>query len=211
MGFLKNRAHLTIVILTIALGGIDNPLKAQKGKGAFKQLSCFEMAWAIGHPFKVARGKRTSQEALDLYYQVKDTLWPSMQGVSDSADAFRHALWMVLLSESMSAGAAYRLGLAHEKANYRQMKKGELEDGSQIEVGFIQMDLHNNLHAIQAMNCQSNSIESATDFALSLVRSGVLKVNPESSSIRRRTLFKSYRIRKVDFTNCSPLQPLQLD
>lgn len=59
-------------------------------------------------------------------------------------DAFRHAYWMALLSQKIKIKKALKLGMAHEKGNYLQFKKHQLEEGTLPDSMSSVMDLWNN-------------------------------------------------------------------
>jgi hypothetical protein len=65
-------------------------------------------------------------------------------------DAFKHAYWMALLSQEISARKAFKLGKAHEKGNYltyKKAKKKGLADSHNTLAS--EMDLWNNDKGIE--------------------------------------------------------------
>ena len=65
-------------------------------------------------------------------------------GNSGQVDAFRHAFWMANLTKEIGWRRAKRLGLAHEKGNYKAYKKRKSEDGEIPDKMSSEMDLFNN-------------------------------------------------------------------
>ncbi len=122
-----------------SLGQEDKPT-TRMGK-----VSRPEKCWAISHPFIVKKTFRLTKEALQVADSilVADVLKGSLSG--DQPDAFKHAYWMALLSQNISARKAYKLGKAHEKGNYLVYKKAKrkgLSDSHNILAS--EMDLWNN-------------------------------------------------------------------
>ena len=98
-----------------------------------------EFAWALAHPFIAIKAKKISKRVI----YITDSL--EAAGVlkdrsGGQLDAFKHAFWMASLSQQIKKKKAYKLGLAHEKFNHRQAKKGK-GGGDQAA---SDMDLWNN-------------------------------------------------------------------
>ncbi|WKD85327.1 hypothetical protein KCTC32516_00667 [Polaribacter huanghezhanensis] len=111
---------------------------------AFKKLSCAEKTWIIFHPFKAKKAFKISKEAQRVSDSIAKT--PLLDGDkrSGQVDAFRHAYWMARLHQEIGKNAALKLGKAHEKSNYQQYKKGQLEYGEVPDKISSEMDLFNN-------------------------------------------------------------------
>ncbi len=111
---------------------------------AFKKLSCAEKTWVIFHPFKAKKAFKISKEAQRVSDSIAKT--PLLDGDkrSGQVDAFRHAYWMARLHQEIGKNAALKLGKAHEKSNYQQYKKGQLEYGEVPDKISSEMDLFNN-------------------------------------------------------------------
>ena len=110
----------------------------------FKKLSCPEKKWVIFHPFKAKKAFKISEEARRVSDSVAKT--PLLDGDKSGGqvDAFRHAYWMARLRQEIGKRAALQLGKAHEKSNYQQYKKKQLEDGDNPDKISSEMDLYNN-------------------------------------------------------------------
>ena len=106
-----------------------------------------EISWAICHPFVAKKAIRISRRALQLTDSLKKHgILTGEQG--GQLDAFRHGIWMILLSQEMKDKKALNLGMAHEKSNYRRFKKGK----SYSSYHHTKMDSINNILAIQLKN-----------------------------------------------------------
>jgi len=87
------------------------------------KISRPEFLWALSHPFKAKRALNITRIALLVTDSLeKDSNLRDRSG--GQLDAFKHGLWMALLTQEIGSKAALKLGIAHEKANYINFKKG---------------------------------------------------------------------------------------
>jgi hypothetical protein len=115
----------------------------------FKKLSCPEKRWVIFHPFIAKKSFRLTQQARAAAKEMtKDPLLDGDEN-GGQVDAFRHAYWMALLSQHICWRKARCLGRAHEKGNYREFKKHQLEEGMLPDSAAGAMDLFNNKVGIE--------------------------------------------------------------
>ena len=112
--------------------------------GQFKKLSCPEKRWVLFHPFVAKKGLQLSLEARTTTAELKQQNLLKGVGNGDQLDAFRHTYWMARLAQEIHWRKAKRLGKAHEKGNYRQFKKGKLEDDVLPDKISSEMDFFNN-------------------------------------------------------------------
>lgn len=112
--------------------------------GQFKKLSCVEKRWVFFHPFVAKKALKVSLEARRITAELKQQNILKGVGNGDQLDAFRHTYWMARLAQEIHWRKAKRLGKAHEKGNYRQFKKGKLEDDVLPDKISAEMDLFNN-------------------------------------------------------------------
>lgn len=120
-------------------------LVAQNGSFVqFKKLSCAEKRWVVFHPFVAKKALQLSLETRTVTAEVKQQQILKGTGNGDQLDAFRHTYWMARLAQEIHWRKAKRLGKAHEKENYRQFKKGKLEDDVLPDKISAEMDLFNN-------------------------------------------------------------------
>lgn len=122
----------------------------------FARLSRPEKKWVLAHPFVAKKAFHTTlqvQQDVDSLKQL-GILGADLNG--GKLDAFKHAYWMASLSLKIGSRKALKLGAAHEKGNYLQFKKHELEDAILPDLASSTMDLHNNEAGIAAMgNCHT--------------------------------------------------------
>ena len=123
----------------------------QKDKSSkMGKISRPEKCWAVSHPFIVKKTFRLTKEALKVVDSilVSTVLTGSMSG--GQPDAFKHAYWMALLSQNISARKAYKLGKAHEKGNYITYKKAKRKGLSDLHNELAsEMDMWNNKKGIE--------------------------------------------------------------
>lgn len=112
--------------------------------GQFKKLSCPEKRWVFFHLFVAKKALKVSLEARTVTAELKQQNVLKGVGNGDQLDAFRHTYWMARLAQEIHWRKAKRLGKAHEKGNYRQFKKGKLEDDVLSDKISSEMDLFNN-------------------------------------------------------------------
>ena len=108
-----------------------------------------EKCWALTHPFITKKAFHLTQFVLRVCDSLRtDT---SLDGDINGGqlDAFRHAYWMCLLTQHIKAKKAYKLGVAHEKGNMRDFKKGNSEDNVRPDSMACVMDLINDQLGIQ--------------------------------------------------------------
>jgi hypothetical protein len=117
-------------------------LFAQTTFQQFKQLQPPVKRWVIFHPFIAKKTFKISKRALFVSDSISKAKWDLVPG--RKGDAFRHGFWMASLATHISAKKARNLGKAYEKGNYRQFKRGELEDGAIQDSIASAMDLYNN-------------------------------------------------------------------
>lgn len=110
----------------------------------FKNLSCAEKCWVVWHPFVAKKALKISELARKTTEEIKTTKQLKGVGNGDQVDAFRHTFWMAKLTQEIGWRRAKKLGVAHEKGNYKEFKKNRLEDGSLPDKASSEMDLYNN-------------------------------------------------------------------
>jgi hypothetical protein len=125
---------LKIALLLIISSSLLN------GQKPFKE----EVFWAIWHPVAAIKVKKMYSKAYVIYTQ------PTIKTALDSfnnggkLDAFRHVFFMATFAQKIKLKKLKKLGLAHEKGNYRQFKKGQNEEGERPDSLSNVMDLKNN-------------------------------------------------------------------
>lgn len=96
----------------------------------FRNLPGPVKSWVIGHLWISSKVQRLTNTALQALPTA--ALDPRLDNdpVGGKLDAFRHGYWMALLGQELRPRKARSLGKAYERGNYKQWKRGELEDGS---------------------------------------------------------------------------------
>lgn len=118
---------------------LASPLQAQVLTGRA------EFFWALLHPFAALKVKSIGKKC-DLVAADRATLVARLDSFSNGGrlDAFRHCFYMAAFAQKVSARKLRRLGVAHEKTNYRQFRKGLAEYGERPDSLSTVMDLANN-------------------------------------------------------------------
>lgn len=123
---------------------LQQKMRGQAAKSGFSALSSNEKWWVVFHPFKAKRALAVSVETLKFTDSIKKTGIIGKDNNGGHLDAFKHTLWMLMLSAEIGPKAAFSLGKAHEKGNYKTFKKGAKEDGFLPDKVSSEMDLFNN-------------------------------------------------------------------
>lgn len=121
------------------------PVYSQSGyANRFGKLSSPEKRWVIAHPFAAKKAIRVTRHCLQLTDSLMrfGTIGNDLNG--GRLDAFKHSCWMMLLTEAIGERKSRKLGTAHEKGNYLQFLKAELEEGVTPDSLSGEMDLRNN-------------------------------------------------------------------
>ncbi len=137
---MRLKLNLTVSFLLIFLASDAQKSKFQK----FKQLSCPEKWWVVGHPFVAKKALKISENTRKITSEVKKNNLLKGEGNGGQVDAFRHTFWMANLTQEIGWRRAKKLGKAHEKGNYRDFKKHQQEDGALPDKASSEMDLFNN-------------------------------------------------------------------
>ena len=104
----------------------------------------YEKVWAISHPVAALRLKKVYQNCFVIYRQnnIKGQLDTFENG--GKIDAFRHVFFMAAFSQKVKVKKIRKLGVAHERGNYLQFKRGQFEEGELPDSLSSVMDLQNN-------------------------------------------------------------------
>lgn len=161
----------TFMFQMIALGQNTSKIKS------FKKLSCPEKLWVVTHPFIAKKAFHITQIAQKETKKVMAENLHDKEVSGGQADAFRHAFWMALLVQEISARKANKLGKAHEKGNYRDFKKNRLEEEEVPDKISSEMDLWNNQAGILIgeKHCGSDK-EQLKQFVIKAIRNGEMKI-----------------------------------
>lgn len=128
---------------------ITNPIDTIKKLSLIKKFKQLKpnrpvIIWSIGHPFHINKAADISI----LSIKITDSLEKAGVLTNPSGgqlDAFRHGVWMAMLTQEIGAKNAYKLGIANEKANYINFKKNKPYSSYHNSL----MDSLNNLKGIE--------------------------------------------------------------
>lgn len=161
------------------------PAVGQKLFHSYRQLAKAEKRWVLCHLFVAKRAMKFTHLTEQIYEQMKrDSLLIGPEN-GGKPDAFRHVLWMALLTQQIGAKKALKLGIAHEKANYeyfltKKNEYGELPDS----MGTV-MDLFNNQKgAYLGLNHREDSAEGMVQVVLRSLIHGELCIMKTDQSGR---------------------------
>lgn len=134
-------------------------------------ISLPELKWAIFHPIAAIKIKKIKCSC-DKYY-LDSSLVNQLDRFENGGklDAFRHIYYMSAFSKSIKTSKLRKLGLAHEKGNYRQFLKGNLEHGELPDSIGSLMDLKNNEIAFKLTNRTKNlNLKELKDEIIKLIQ-----------------------------------------
>jgi hypothetical protein len=108
------------------------------------EVSRYELSWSFFHPGTAIKVKKIKDEC-DRFFDKK-TIQAQLDSFSNGGklDAYRHIFYMAAFAQKVNAEKLRMLGMAHEKNNYNQFKKGGLEYGEIPDSLSTVMDLYNN-------------------------------------------------------------------
>ncbi len=139
---MKNLTKIILLLIVMAF-----PIKNYAQK--IKNIHCPEKIWILTHPFIAKKAWGISKEARMLANgAINDT---DLDGDYNGGqvDAYRHTLWMAMLTQKIKAKKAKKLGIAHEKGNKIDFDKKKLEEGKLPDSVACEMDLRNNKVGIE--------------------------------------------------------------
>ncbi len=164
--------HIWILLLFVNLVSFS-----QSKSSRFSKLSAPEKWWVVFHPFKAKRALDISLNAIkvtDSLYSIK-TLGQDKNG--GQLDAFKHSYWIARLTLKIGVKPSLKLGIAHEKGNYKTYKKGKLEEGVLPDKASSEMDLFNNDVGAQiALNNSEIVMNELIELIIYKVKAGTLRI-----------------------------------
>jgi hypothetical protein len=143
------RQMKTKIILLLFLITFSSSLKAQDGAvKQFLRLRWPVKAWVITHPFIAIPAWKISRHAEAVAEKISEKFPLDNDPAGGQQDAFRHAFWMASMAQKFAPRKAWKLGMAYEKGNFIDYKKGRMENGQVPDRVSCIMDLHNNFKGI---------------------------------------------------------------
>ncbi|MDX2173391.1 MAG: hypothetical protein SFY56_09735 [Bacteroidota bacterium] len=109
-----------------------------------QKLSNYEKCWAFCHPIAALKVKHISKNCFKIYQQSTITIQLDKNANGGKLDAFRHTFFMAAFAQKIKIRKLKKLGIAHEKYNYKQFLKSEFENGEVPDSLGTIMDLKNN-------------------------------------------------------------------
>lgn len=178
---MKGIQYVAVLVMTFCV----STASFSQNQVKLKHLSKYERRWVMTHPFLANKAKRCSERTRMVCDSLerKGALYDSNGG---QLDAFRHIYWMYLLGTTIRRDAAKKLGIAHEKGNYHQFKKGRLEDGARPDSLSTVMDEKNNQIGLQLAVDTSISKSNVIDKILKVIWNGdayVIKKNAQQQRL----------------------------
>lgn len=143
-----------------------------------KNISCQEKWWAIGHLCVARKAFNLTRYSLEVTDSIGRTNIIGTNIHGGNLDAFKHAFWMATLTQNIKWKKAKKLGLAHEKANYRSFakasKKGMTDGHDQVSTD---MDLWNNEKGLAiGIVCYGCDRETLIRAVVDSIRLGSMKI-----------------------------------
>src|SRR5688572_30184107 len=150
------------------------------------RLSKEEKCWVALHPVAAIRIKHITSKCDVLYKHsnIKPELDSFPNGGRD--DAFRHVFYMAAYAQKIRYKKLRKLGEAHEKGNYRQFLKSQLEEGERPDSLSTVMDLKNNDLGL-AIGCDFSKLT-----LLELERLIVYEISKGRATIMKRNKLGQY-------------------
>lgn len=167
-----------LIPLIFALLVLTSESFAQNKKSNLGKISCAEKWWVVFHPFIAKKTYNLTRYARTVADSVKksDVLDGDISG--GQVDAFKHAYWMVILSQNIRWRAALRLGKAHEKGNYKSHKKGVRKGYAETHDKISSdMDMWNNHRGIEIGRKHPESSRMATkQMVIDSIQTGGMRI-----------------------------------
>lgn len=136
--------------------------------------SKYEWLWALGHPFAAVKVKMITKKCYFIYNNdpnLKNQLDHFSNG--GKLDAFRHVFFMAAFAQKIKVKKLRKLGIAHEKGNYRQFLRSQNEDGEIPDSLETVMDLKNNEVGFEiGKENKKAALENLKDIVVSEIKKG---------------------------------------
>ena len=103
-----------------------------------------EVVWATTHPIAALKLKKIYTKVFLIYKEPSVILALDNFNNGGKLDAFRHVFFMAAFAQKIKLKKLRKLGIAHEKGNYKQFLKHQNEEGELPDSLSGVMDLMNN-------------------------------------------------------------------
>jgi hypothetical protein len=111
-----------------------------------QKISRPELRWAFFHPVAAIKVKCISKKCKRIYEEKAKSNNSALDQFSSGGklDAFRHVFYMSAFARKVKVKKLRKLGMAHEKGDYRAFLKSKREFGELPDSVATEMDLANN-------------------------------------------------------------------
>ncbi len=138
-----------------------------------QKLSSYEKCWAIQHPFAATNVKKISKRCFKIYNKIIFNKELDAYSNGGTLDAFRHVFFMAAFAQKIKVKKLSKLGIAHEKGNYKQYLKNEFENNELPDSIATVMDLKNNtLGFFIAQKHKTKSLEELAQVVIMAIKNG---------------------------------------
>ena len=156
--------------------------------GFSQQISSkYEFLWAIRHPVAAFKIKKQLPLIFHHYDLVKRSKALDTLESGGKMYAFRHVYAMAYLMGYVNENKLRKLGIAHEKGNYHQFTKHQLEFSERPDSLACIMDLRNNELGIElnsaALRYNPDSLEKVVVTQIQLGKAWYFKRNDQKSYV----------------------------
>lgn len=153
--------------------------------GQEPKLGKYEYAWVFWHPFAALKVYSIKKHCATIYNTYKNDKRLDAFSNGGKLDAYRHVFYMAAFSQKIKPKKVKKLGMAHEKNNYRQFLRSETEFGERADSLSSVMDLKNNLLGIEfGTSNRKLNLSQLNEWAIMAVISGkatILKRDPDGN------------------------------
>ena len=139
-----------------------------------QKISKYEKKWALMHPIAAIKVKHISKKCYKIYEQINKSRRLDTNGNGGKLDAFRHTFFMAAFVQKIKIKKIYKLGIAHEKTNYKQFLKNEFENGELPDSIGTVMDLKNNNLGFEiGNNAKKISLVELSELVITDIKGGL--------------------------------------
>lgn len=146
-----------------------------------------EILWALGHPFAALKMKKIKKKSDIIYNQTDIKTILDNYSSGGKLDAFRHVFFMAAFAQKIGINKLRKLGIAHEKGNYRQFLKHKNENGEMPDSLSSVMDLANNELGFEiGVAYKDLNLEKLKELVIWKIKTGnasILKRNKQGSFV----------------------------
>ena len=163
----KTKIH-SLLLVSILLSFTPYKLIAQA-----VHISWHEKRWALFHPIAAIKVKRIAKQCAQITACVETHHNLDHFKSGGKLDAYRHVFYMAAFAKKVNPKKIKKLGVAHEKTNFKQFKRSTFEDGEVPDSVSCEMDLKNNAFGIALGRIsKSSNLQELSDLVLLEIEKG---------------------------------------